>query len=155
MLNNRKHLIGYFFRCINSTQKYVIDVHEKEKTYSIQEDWCYFNGLYFFLYGNHLFHYFVINGGNSMKSTRVLRKVDNWGKIVVPSVFRDELNIKAKDLLEIFVDGDKIIFRKFVSSNVCMITGKVSENNIILANGKIILNQEILKDLIQEIEEEI
>ncbi|MBR7796639.1 AbrB/MazE/SpoVT family DNA-binding domain-containing protein [Agaribacter marinus] len=90
-----------------------------------------------------------------MKSTRVLRKVDNWGKIVVPSVFRDELNIKAKDLLEIFVDGDKIIFRKFVSSNVCMITGKVSENNIILANGKIILNQEILKDLIQEIEEEI
>ena len=51
---------------------------------------------------------------NKMKSTGIVRKVDELGRIVLPKELRITLNIKEKDPLEIFVDDDgKIILKKY------------------------------------------
>ena len=48
-----------------------------------------------------------------MKSTGITRKVDELGRIVIPIELRRTLGIAEKDGLEIFVDGDQIILRKY------------------------------------------
>lgn len=48
-----------------------------------------------------------------MKSTGIVRKVDELGRVVIPIELRRTLNIEEKDSLEIYVDGDKIILRKY------------------------------------------
>ncbi|HAI20609.1 MAG TPA: AbrB family transcriptional regulator [Clostridiales bacterium UBA8153] len=48
-----------------------------------------------------------------MKSTGIVRKVDELGRVVLPIELRKTLNIEQKDSLEIYVDGDKIILRKY------------------------------------------
>ena len=41
-----------------------------------------------------------------MKSTGIVRKVDELGRIVLPIELRRTLGIEEKDRIEIFVDGD-------------------------------------------------
>ncbi|WP_312694481.1 AbrB/MazE/SpoVT family DNA-binding domain-containing protein [Caproiciproducens sp.] len=49
-----------------------------------------------------------------MKSTGIVRKVDELGRIVLPKELRITLNINEKDPLEIFVDEDgRIILKKY------------------------------------------
>lgn len=48
-----------------------------------------------------------------MKSTGVVRKVDELGRIVVPIELRSTMDIAVKDELEIFVDGDRVILKKY------------------------------------------
>ncbi len=48
-----------------------------------------------------------------MKSTGIVRKVDELGRIVLPIELRRTLNIDIKDPLEIFVENDQIILRKY------------------------------------------
>lgn len=48
-----------------------------------------------------------------MKSTGIVRKVDELGRIVLPIEMRRTLDIAEKDTLEIYVEGDSIILRKF------------------------------------------
>ncbi len=48
-----------------------------------------------------------------MKSTGVVRKVDELGRIVIPVELRSTLDIDVKDALEIYVDGDQIILKKY------------------------------------------
>jgi AbrB family transcriptional regulator, transcriptional pleiotropic regulator of transition state genes len=48
-----------------------------------------------------------------MKSTGVVRKVDELGRIVLPIELRRTLGINIKDPVEIFVDGEKVILRKY------------------------------------------
>lgn len=48
-----------------------------------------------------------------MKSTGIVRKVDELGRIVLPIELRRTLGIEAKDRIEIFVDGESIILRKY------------------------------------------
>ena len=48
-----------------------------------------------------------------MKSTGMLRKVDELGRIVLPAEIRQSLDIKNKDALEIFTEEDKIILKKY------------------------------------------
>ena len=48
-----------------------------------------------------------------MKSTGIVRKVDELGRIVLPSELRRTLGIEEKDSLEIFIDNDKIILKKY------------------------------------------
>lgn len=47
-----------------------------------------------------------------MKSTGIVRKVDELGRIVLPIELRRTMDIAEKDALEIYVEGDKIILRK-------------------------------------------
>ena len=49
-----------------------------------------------------------------MKSTGIVRKVDELGRIVLPKELRMTLNINEKDPLEIFVDEDgRIVLKKY------------------------------------------
>jgi len=48
-----------------------------------------------------------------MKSTGVVRRVDELGRIVVPIELRRTMDINVKDTLEIFVEGDQIILKKY------------------------------------------
>ena len=48
-----------------------------------------------------------------MKSTGIVRKVDELGRIVLPVEMRRTLDIAEKDALEIYVEGDTIMLRKY------------------------------------------
>jgi len=66
----------------------------------------------------------------SVKSTGIVRKVDELGRIVLPIELRRTLNIAERDMVEIFVDGTSIVLKKYVpessktsrgSKNICEI----------------------------------
>ncbi|AVK84024.1 hypothetical protein C3943_10780 [Lysinibacillus sp. B2A1] len=48
-----------------------------------------------------------------MKSTGIVRKVDDLGRVVLPKELRRTLGIEEKDALEIYIDNDKIILKKY------------------------------------------
>ena len=48
-----------------------------------------------------------------MKSTGIVRKVDELGRIVLPIELRRTLDIAEKDALEIYVEGSAIILKKY------------------------------------------
>ena len=48
-----------------------------------------------------------------MKSTGIVRKVDELGRIVIPIELRRTLGIEEKDSLEIYVDSEKIVLKKY------------------------------------------
>ena len=77
-----------------------------------------------------------------MKSTGVVRKVDELGRIVLPVSIRTTMNIKEKDSLEIFTDENKIILQKYEPS--C--TFCTNADNIVFFNGKRIC-EECLKKI--------
>ena len=84
-----------------------------------------------------------------MKSTGIVRKVDELGRIVIPMELRRTLEINEKDPVEIFVDGEEIILRKFVSYTACIVTGEITPDNFTLFNhitlspkgAEVLLNQ--------------
>jgi len=49
----------------------------------------------------------------SIKSTGIVRKVDELGRIVLPIELRRTLNIAERDAMEIFVEGNAIILKKY------------------------------------------
>lgn len=90
-----------------------------------------------------------------MKSTGLTRKVDELGRIVLPKELRTTLGIAEKDPIEIFVEDEKIILQKYKSYDACAITGDISEKNISLAKGKIVLSPEGAELLIKEIQQQL
>ena len=54
----------------------------------------------------------------NMKSTGIVRKVDELGRIVLPIELRRTLDIAEKDALEIYVDGESIVLKKYAPSCV-------------------------------------
>ncbi len=48
-----------------------------------------------------------------MKSTGIVRKVDELGRIVLPIELRRTLDISEKDTLEIFVEGSSVVLKKY------------------------------------------
>lgn len=53
-----------------------------------------------------------------MKSTGIVRKVDELGRIVLPIELRRTLDIGEKDALEIYVDGSAVVLKKYAPSCV-------------------------------------
>ena len=56
-----------------------------------------------------------------MKSTGIVRKIDELGRIVLPAELRKTMNIEERDPLEIFVDGQYIMLTKYEPS--CLFCG--------------------------------
>jgi len=56
-----------------------------------------------------------------LKSTGIVRKVDELGRIVLPIELRRTLDIEVKDALEIYVEGDAIMLKKYEPS--CIFCG--------------------------------
>lgn len=63
-----------------------------------------------------------------MKATGIVRRVDELGRIVIPIELRRTYSIDIGDHLEIYVDSDKILLKKFVPS--CMFCGVVNDTLI-------------------------
>ncbi|PDY30969.1 AbrB/MazE/SpoVT family DNA-binding domain-containing protein [Bacillus thuringiensis] len=87
-----------------------------------------------------------------MKSTGIIRNINPLGRIVVPMELRRTLGIQVKDPMEIYVDGESIILQKYNPNGSCQITGEVSEQNIELAGGKLVLSPEGIDQVLAEIE---
>jgi len=60
-----------------------------------------------------------------MKSTGVVRKVDELGRIVIPIELRRTMGIEEKDALEIYVDSEKIILKKYEPA--CIFCGNAED----------------------------
>lgn len=67
-----------------------------------------------------------------MKATGIVRKVDELGRIVLPIELRRTLNIEIKDPLEIYVDGEAILLKKYQPA--CVFCG--SSDDVIQIKGK-------------------
>ena len=76
-----------------------------------------------------------------MKSTGVVRKVDELGRIVLPIEIRKVLEIDVKDALEIFTDDDKIILRKYTPA--CIFCGNADD--VVYFNNKRICTKGLQK----------
>lgn len=60
-----------------------------------------------------------------MKSTGIVRRIDELGRIVLPIELRRTFDIGEKDALEIYVDQDAIILKKF--SRSCVFCSNASD----------------------------
>lgn len=76
-----------------------------------------------------------------MKSTGIVRRVDELGRIVLPIELRRSLNINERDTLEIFVDDEKIILKKYEPADI--FTG--SMDDIIEYKGKKVSKESIIE----------
>ncbi|ADH97593.1 AbrB/MazE/SpoVT family DNA-binding domain-containing protein [Salisediminibacterium selenitireducens] len=88
-----------------------------------------------------------------MKSTGIVRKVDELGRVVIPIELRRTLDIAEKDALEIYVDDERIILQKYKPNMTCQVTGEVSDDNLSIGNGKIILSPMGAKEIMKELED--
>ena len=62
-----------------------------------------------------------------MKSTGIVRKVDELGRIVLPIEMRRTLDIAERDALEIYVEGASVILKKYKPSCIfCDATKDIS-----------------------------
>lgn len=50
-----------------------------------------------------------------MKSTGIVRKLDELGRVVIPKEIRNKLDIEEKDPIEVYIDGNSIVLKKFES----------------------------------------
>ena len=69
-----------------------------------------------------------------MNSIGVVRKVDELGRIVIPIELRRTMGIDVKDALEIYIDNEKIILKKYEPA--CIFCGNAED--ILNYQGKII-----------------
>lgn len=76
-----------------------------------------------------------------MKDTGVIRKVDELGRFTLPMELRRNLHIEVGDPLEVFVDEDSIILKKYVASDI--FTGATED--LIEFEGKKVSRQTIIK----------
>lgn len=76
-----------------------------------------------------------------MKSTGIVRKLDELGRITLPIELRRTLGVSERDPLEIFVDEDKIVLRKYEPTDI--FNGE--KNDLIDYCGKKISKQSIME----------
>lgn len=67
-----------------------------------------------------------------MKTSENFRRIDDLGRIVLPMNVRKSLNIENRDLLEIFVENDKILLQKHETS--CVLCG--NKKDLTVFKGK-------------------
>lgn len=63
------------------------------------------------------------------KATGIVRKVDELGRIVLPIELRRNLNIEVKDPLEIYVDGEYVMLKKYEPA--CVFCGSAQDVKVI------------------------
>jgi len=82
-----------------------------------------------------------------MRSTGIVRKLDELGRIVLPIEIRKTMDIKDKDGVEIFVDDNKIILKKYTPA--CIFCG--SNDSVTTFKDKLVCKNcvEILKHSMQ------
>ena len=83
----------------------------------------------------------------TMKATGIVRKIDSLGRIVIPKELRRVFDIKDdEDVLEIFVEGNTIVLKKYEPA--CIFCNEVTD--VINYNGRTIC-RECAKKIIEKI----
>lgn len=90
-----------------------------------------------------------------MRSTGIVRKVDELGRVVLPIELRRTLHIHEKDQLEIYTDDERVVLQKYKPAMACQVTGDTSDENLLLAGGSIVLSPEGAQKLINEIHSQL
>ena len=63
-----------------------------------------------------------------MKSLGITRRIDDLGRVVIPKETRRSLGMENGDPLEFYIDGDKVIMRKYTPGcSHCGLIGTVAE----------------------------
>ncbi len=99
-----------------------------------------------------------------MKATGIVRRIDDLGRIVIPKEIRKTLKLDVGDPLEIYVENDELIFKKYspikgitdLSHTVAKVLSTVSEKSVLIfdtesvisaeGNAKSFLNEKMSKD---------
>ena len=76
-----------------------------------------------------------------MKSTGIVRKLDELGRVVIPIELRNQFHIIEKDPIEIFVDGSSIVLKKYEEH--CIFCN--ASENLIEYKGKLVCKNCIMK----------
>lgn len=69
-----------------------------------------------------------------MKSTGIIRRMDELGRVVIPIEIRNQFDIVEKDPIEIYVEGSTIVLKKFEPN--CIFCG--STDNLLTYNDKLV-----------------
>lgn len=90
-----------------------------------------------------------------MISTGIVRKMDPLGRIVIPKEIRRRFDMEEGTPLEIYVDGENIVLKKYDATETCSITGEkailsIPESNIHLSEEGCIRLLGELKAIIQQ-----
>lgn len=72
-----------------------------------------------------------------MKSTGIIRRMDELGRVVIPIEIRNQFNIAEKDPIEIYVDGSSIVLKKFEPN--CVFCGNTK--NLLTYKDKLICDK--------------
>lgn len=72
-----------------------------------------------------------------MKSTGIIRRVDELGRVVIPIELRNKFGISEKDPIEIYVEGSNIILKKYEPN--CVFCG--SSKNLVTYKEKLICDK--------------
>ena len=102
-------------------------------------------------------------GMNFMKTTGITRRIDELGRVVIPKEIRKNMNIKKGELLEIYLQDEAILLKKynminkkqnflkeyiiFLSSVINCDIYVTNMDEIVFSNVENSLNQKISKDL--------
>ena len=76
-----------------------------------------------------------------MKATGIVRRVDELGRVVLPIELRKVMHINERDALEVFVDGDTIVLKKYEPA--CIFTDE--SNDLIEYKGRKISTKAIVE----------
>ena len=82
-----------------------------------------------------------------MKATGIVRKVDELGRVVIPIELRNKFDIKVKDPIEIFVDSNAIVLKKYEPN--CIFCGNSKDKDLVKYNDKL-----VCKKCIEKLEKE-
>lgn len=74
-----------------------------------------------------------------MKTTGVVRRLDELGRVTLPIELRRSFQLEERDAVEIYVEGDSIILKKYISSDI--FTG--SREELVEYKGKLVSKQSI------------
>lgn len=77
-----------------------------------------------------------------MKSTGIVRNIDELGRLVIPKEMRKNMGIGTDDPVEIFVENDRIILQKYAPA--CAFCGGIDE--VVMFHGK-----KICRECIEEL----
>ena len=93
-----------------------------------------------------------------MKSTGVIRKIDELGRIVIPKEIRKNLGIRDGESLEIFTENDSIILKKHfimekyeqLSKKLCESIYNIYKINVIITDREKVIASSFLTDILKK-----
>jgi AbrB family transcriptional regulator, transcriptional pleiotropic regulator of transition state genes len=79
-------------------------------------------------------------------------EMDNLGRIVIPKEIRRTFQIDHNEPMEIFIDGEQIVLKKYVPNSSWTVTGIVSNKNKKFGEKGLILSPEGINIILEQLE---